>query len=330
MKLLKVEDGRIEFDNFYFYSDLADYAGSSVVTKDVTNGTVSLISNTSLERKFTYDSCVIDIQKENWGAYDRYEYTECYVGTTKGIYGIKDDIQGENEYWRLLLADGYIQVYCSPDGVTWNNKGGAHIPDPIISQGFRKMGSKSFTLKRYTVYKSAYVTIQNFPEGSIAILKDLTGNEIKRRLFDSSMQVQIILDNNNFQGQLEFTDPNGNLLYETEPMTLQFGDTYVLSPYDIEIIYKGVMVTIPTMLDSLCEMVSIKNISTADIYTNLNIYTTTTTHDLIQLSFDGVTFQDRLTLTQLKPGESIDVIIRVTRSVDSSGFMVRSFQILIE
>lgn len=52
MKLLKIEDGKREVDNFYLFSDFAEYAGNSNVTRDIENKTVSLISNNKIERAF--------------------------------------------------------------------------------------------------------------------------------------------------------------------------------------------------------------------------------------------------------------------------------------
>lgn len=330
MKLLKVEDGKREVDNFYLISDFADYAGSSNITRDIVNSTVSLISNTKIERAFSYEEFVVEIKKQNWGQYKPNDYNECYVGATSGIYGIKDDAQGEHPYWRLLRQDGYIQVYCSDDGKLWNNLGGDIITEAIVKQGFQKRGDSPFVLERYTVYKRAIITLLNFPENTLAILQDEEGNEVRRRLFDADLKCEMYIDNC-MKGKFIFTNPIGGIVFTSPLMDLQFGDTYILSPYELEVIYHNQAVINPTMLDSLCEAITLKNVSsTSETYKNLTISTKDESEDLIQLSFNGTDFSDTLAISELKPEQEVVIYVRIYKSIDNHNFQVRDFQLVVE
>lgn len=328
MKLLKVEDGKREVDNFYLFSDFSEYAGSSNVTKDIVNKTVSLISNSKIERSFPHEEFVIEVKKQNWGRYEPNDYSKFYIGTLSGIWGIKDDVQEEHSHWKLLRQDGYIQAYSSEDGIMWTNIGGALITEPILNQGFTKKSDMALVLESYKVYKRSFVTLLNFPENTIAILQDELGNEIRRRVFDSDLKSEVFLDSC-MRGKFIFTDPMDNTIYSSEIMDLQYGDTYILSPYELEVRYHGQPVAIPTMLDSLSETLSIKNISSESYY-NLNVTTKDNSEDLIQLSFDGNTFLDTLNIPEIEPEQEIILYVRIYKSIDNHNFQVRDFQLIIE
>ncbi|AWI04145.1 hypothetical protein [Clostridium drakei] len=330
MILLKVEDGKREVDNFYLTSSFSDYAGSSTVTRDPVLNTMSLISNTKIERLFPYEEFVIEIKKQNWGMFKPGDFNECYIGTASSKCGIKDDAQGEHPYWKLLREDGYIQVYSSEDGKQWKNSGGDKITEAITSQGFQKKSDNPFVLEDYRVYKRSHVTVLNFPQNTIAVLKDGYGNEIRRRIFDENLQCEIFLDSC-MKGQLIFLDPSNNVIYTSSIMDLQYGDIYIISPYELEIIYHNSPVSSPTMLDSLSEAITIKNVSsTNDTYSNLTISTKDESEDLIQLSFDGNTFTDTLALPEIKPKQEIIVYVNIYKSINNHNFQVRDFQLIIE
>lgn len=332
MRLIKIEDGRSEVGNFYLSSDMSNYAGDSNVTRDVIGKTVTLVSNNKIERKFDLQQFVIVVKKEPWGV-DNYlagENAVCYIGTAKANYGIKDDSTDESSYWKLILQDNHLQSYGSKDGQLWTNVGGVQLLDTIISQGFRKNSStKDLVLQDYAIYKRAYVTLLNFPEKTIAVLQDKNGNEVRSALFDENMEAQIFLDYC-MKGKFVFLNADNNVIYTSDLFNLQYGDKFILSPYELEVIYKGTIVEVPTMLDSLYEKVSIKNLSNTDTYYNLKVSIESNTNDLIQLSSDGAAFMDTLTLLMLVPGQQIDLFIRIYRSVDTNDFQVRNFQLNIE
>lgn len=328
MKLLKIEDGKREIDNFYLFSDFTDFAGSTHVTKDVINKTVSIIDNTKIERAFPLQEFVIELKKQNMINYLPNDYCCCYVGTSKGIYGVKDNIEGENPYWKIIMTEGYIQCYSSIDGQSWNNLSGTSISETITKQGFQKRNIKSFVLENYAVYKSPYITVQNFPEGTIVELQNESGDKLKERLFNKDMECKIFLDGL-MKGRLVFKTPGGNEIYRTGIEDLQYGDVYILSPYELEIVYKGSIVSDnPTMLDSLLEKVVIKNVS-GGIYTGLNISTADNSDDLIQLSLDNITYTDTIKI-DINPSEEKELYIKIYKSINNHNFAVRDFQLNIE
>lgn len=330
MILLKVEDGKREVDNFYLTSSFSDYAGSSTVTRDPVLNTVSLISNDKIERDFPYEEFVVEVKKQNWGMFKPGDFNLCYIGTANDKWGIKDDTQGEHPYWKLLREDGYIQVYSSEDGKQWENLGGVKITEAITNQGFQKNGDSPFVLEDYRVYKRSYITILNFPQNTIAVLQDENGNEIRRRTFDENLQCELFLDYC-MKGQLVFLDPLNNVIYTSSLIDLQYGDIYILSPYELEIIYHNKPVASPTMLDSLSEAITIKNVSsTNETYSNLTISTKDKSEDLIQLSYDGNTFTDTLALPEIKPEQEVIVYVNIYKSIDNHNFQVRDFQLIIE
>lgn len=330
MRLLKIEDGRLEIGNFYITSDMADYAGSATLTRDIENNALNLISDDYIERKFTEQTFVIEVKKVDWPYYTPNDFVECYIGGDTEICGIRDDISGQTSYWKVLVDEGYIQVYYSSDGKNWTNAGGDKLIESITRQGFKKKGSYPLTLEDYRVYKKPYITIQNFPEGSVAILQDQEDNELKRRVFDENLEVQIILDYCVPQGKLIFINPSGDIIYTSDNMDFNYGDTFILSPYDLEILYKGNVVIEPALLGSLCEKVSIKNISSTDTYTNLTVSTKEQSDDLVQLSLDGQNFTDYVTINVIAPDETIDIYVKVLKSVNDHTFAVREFQLVID
>ncbi|AKA70121.1 hypothetical protein [Clostridium scatologenes] len=331
MKLVKIEDGKREVDNFYLSSNFIDFVGDAVVQKDITNKTISLIYDNKIERKFDYQDFVILVKRQNWDTYVDGEYVKFYVGTdTNEEYGIRDDIQGEATYLKILRNEGYIQAYKSNDEQNWTNVGGMNVTATINKQGFKKKGSKPFTLENYSVYKNAFITILNFPENTVVELCDVSGNKIKERLFDADLQCQIFLDGI-IKGILVFKNPLGQEIYRTNPLDFQYGDVYILSIYNLEIVYKGIVVNEspnPAILDSLFEKVTIKNVG-VDTYQNLVVSTVDSTDDTIQLSLDGTTYTDTVTITELAPNAEVEVYIQIYRGLSNHNFAVRNFQLNI-
>lgn len=327
MKLIKVKDGLLEAENFFLVSPFSDFAGSNNVTRDISTGKLQLISDNKIEREIPYTSFVIEMKKENWGTLGGNDYCSCYIGNNDCIYGVRDDTSGQNIYWKLTYVDGYVQAYASNDKINWTNLGGTNIPEGVINQGFIKNSSNNFVLDDYRVYDNPYITIQNFPEGTIAILQGENGNELKRRVFDSNMQVQIYLDSL-MSGKLVFLDTNNNVLYSSDIIDFKYGDIYVFSSYELEIIYKGIVVLEETMLDSLCESISIKNIDIKS-YSNLIIGTQDNSGNTVTLSLDGINFYNTLPISNIDPSQQIDIYVQITRN-NNHGFQVGNFQLTVD
>jgi hypothetical protein len=331
MKLIKVKDGLIEVENFFLTSNFSDFAGFNNITRDIKTGKLKLISNNKIERKFNYDEFVIELEKENFNTMDTEDYSMIYLGNNENTFGIKDDKLGEqNKYWKVLRQDGYIQAYSSADGINYTNIGGMKFDEPITKQGFMKYSNEDFVLNNYKVYANPYITIQNFPENTLCELYDLEGNLLKARKFDSNLECKVYLDSNNMGGYFTFKDIDNNLIYTTTHLSLQYGDVYVCSPYNFEIIYRGNVVTNvnPALLQDLDELITIKNIGDKD-YTNIKIGTETNSNDLIELSFDGENYSDTVTIDRIKQGESRDIFVRIIKNAENHNFCVRDFQLVI-
>ncbi|MBV4417287.1 hypothetical protein [Clostridium tyrobutyricum] len=329
MKLIKVKDGLLEVENFFLTSSFSDFAGSANVSRDIGTGKVNLISNSKIERNFTFSEFVIEIEKENFDSMGEDDYAAIYFDNEKYAFGIKDKKQDEqHKFWKILKQDNYIQAYVSDDGINYTNIGGMNFPDEILHQGFEKYSNEDFILDNYRVYASPYVTLQNFPENTTCELYDVNDNLLKTRVFDSNMECKVFLDSN-IKGYFVLKDADGNELYSSDLMDLKYGDVYVFSKYELEIIYNGLVVTntSPGILKDLDESITIKNVDTLD-YTGLNIGIETASSDLIQLSLDGETHSDTVILN-LAQEQSKDIFVKITKNADNHNFSVRDFQLVI-
>ncbi|MBN3370942.1 hypothetical protein [Clostridium botulinum] len=330
MKLIQVKNGLLEAENFFLASSFADFAGESNITRDIKTGKLKLISNNKIERKFDYKEFVIEVEKENFSDIKDMDYSMLYLGNSDHIFGIKDLKSNEqNRYWKILKKDNYIQAYSSNDGKSYTNIGGMEFIDPLTKQGFMKYSDEDFILNNYKVYANPYVTIQNFPENTLCELYDLDNNLIKTRLFNSDMECKVFIDSN-MRGYFTFKDTDGKMIYTSNAIQLQYGDMWVFSPYNFEIIYHGNVVTnvSPAMLQDLEELITIKNIGDKD-YNNIKIGTETPNNDLIQLSFDGINYTDSLTIDSIKQSESKGIYVKITKNAENHNFAVRDFHLVI-
>lgn len=328
MKLIKVKNGLLETDNFFLVSPFNDFAGDSNVSRDISTGKLKLTSNTKIERSFNYSEFVIEVKKEN-GELSLDDYSAIYLSNGSNTFGIKDSCStDQNQYWKLLKQESYIQAYVSSDGVNYTNIGGMNITGSIIKQGFMKYG-KDLILDDYKVYCSPYVTIQNFPENTACEFYDSNNNLLKTRTFNSDMECKVFLDSNNTKGYFVFKDTNNNVIYTTDVITLSYGDTWIVSPYNFEIIYLGNIITNvnPALLQDLDEALTIKNVGGTS-YSNIVISTQTSGNDLIQLSLDGINYSDTLTIDMAIDEEKL-IYVKIIKNVDNHNFKVRDFQILI-
>lgn len=329
MKLIKVKNGLLEAENFFLTSSFGDFAGSANVTRDTETGKVKLISNNKIERKFNYDEFVIELEKENFNSIGEDDYSMLYLGNNNYTFGIRDkELSKQNKYWKILKQENYIQAYTSSDGINYTNIGGMEFAEILTRQGFMKHNDENFILNNYKVYANPYITIQNFPKGTSCELYDKDNNLLKTRLFDQNLECKVYLDSNNMEGYFIFKDINKKVIYTTSHLQLGYGDIWVYSPYNFEIIYQGNVVNIdPTLLQDLDEMITIKNIGDKD-YTGIIIGTQTSSNDLIQLSSDGTTYTDTLTIN-IAQNEEKNIYVKITKNADNHNFSVRDFQLII-
>lgn len=330
MKLIKVKNGLLETENFFLVSSFSDFAEQSNVTRDISTGKLKLISNNKIERLFPYDEFVIELEKENFIDMGIDDYSMIYLSDGNYTFGIREDnTTPQNKYWKILRQDNHIQAYSSSDGINYTNIGGMEFSNTLIKQGFMKYGSNDFILNNYKLYNNPYVTLQNFPENTLCELYDSDNNLIKMRLFDASMECKVYLDSNSLNGHLVFKDKDGKVLYTTSNMVFEYGDVWVISPYNFEIIYLGDVITniSPALLQDLEEVIVIKNVGDK-AYIGVVIGTQTSSTDLIELSLDGIVYASTL-IIDVAQSEEKQLYVKITKNVDNHNFKVRDFQLVI-
>ncbi|MBC2580006.1 hypothetical protein [Clostridium sp. DJ247] len=330
MKLIKVKDGLLEAENFFLVSSFSDFAGSSNVTRDITTGKLKLISNNKIERSFNYNEFVIELEKENFSTMNESDYSMLYLSNNNYTFGIRDKkLNEQHKFWKILKQDNYIQAYLSSNGAEYENIGGMEFNEQITKQGFQKYSTEDFILNNYKVYANPYVTIQNFDEGTICELYDTDNNLLKIRIFGENLECKVFIDGN-MEGYFIFKDELGKEIYTTDILSLQYGDIWIASPYNFEIIYNGNVVNnvIPPLLQDLEELITIKNID-IDSYQNINIGVQTSSNDLIQLSLDGENYFDSLIIDTIAQGEERNIYVKITKNADNHNFAVRDFQLVI-
>lgn len=334
MQLLKIRDGLLERDNFYLTSEFGDFLGIGTTRRD--SDSFYIDGTERIERRFPYQSFVLDIQKENWETMEEEDRIKFYIGDTVDEYGITEnwDEQGNQKpYLRIIVTDGYVQTYSSETGSTWENLGGADLyGKTVVKQGFLKEGSKSFKMIDYKLYSDPYLTVQNFPENYKAILYSSDGTKIKERLFSHEEEAKIFLDNSLF-GYVEVYDLDNNKVFTGEITEYKQGDVYIACEFELELIYKERVLPkeeITSIGTFGTEYVTLKNISTTSTYNNLKVSTLVESSDIIKLSTDEITFTPEIIIPSLAPDEEIDIFISIERQDGSSLFVVRDFIFKVE
>jgi hypothetical protein len=334
MQLLKVKNGLLEKDNFYMTSSFEDFLGTSTTHRD--GDSFFIDGSETIERMFPYQNFLLEVKKENWNPIDDNDRIAVYVSDTVDQFGIVENGEGSEQtpYLRIVVIDGYIQTYASLDGVDWENIGGADLyGKTIVKQGFKKDSPKPFRMLDYHVYSSPYLTVQNFPEGYKAELYDTTDTLIKERLFDNNSECQIFLDYN-LKGYFKIYDLNETEVYTSAPMDFSQGDVFVACEFELELIYKEAVLP----KDEVTEMgtygsgqrVTLHNISTTQTYTDLTISTEIEGNDIIELSFDNITYSPTLNVSSLAPDGEVDIYVMITRGDGTSSFVTREFMFKVE
>ncbi|GAA0082998.1 hypothetical protein [Clostridium sp. CTA-6] len=334
MTLLKISDGLLEVDNFYLTSSFSDFARNSLVSRDVGTGKIKLASNNMIERSFHYNEFVIDFHKENFKNMEVGDYSMMYLGNELYTFGIKDEkktekLDEQNEYWRILKKNNYIQTYSSPDGVNYKNIGGMEYDKTVTKQGFQKFCNEDFILNNYKVYKNPYVTIINFEQKYKCELYDNYNNLIQIREFNEDMECKLFIETI-FIGYVVIKDLEGNNIFQSELMRFSFGDVYINSPYNFQIKYNNQVVTNEQygVLQSYKEIVQIKNKDIKD-YNNIIIGTETASQDLIKLSLDNINYSEELILENFKSQETKEIYIKITKQKSDTNYYIRNFQLLV-
>lgn len=328
MPFIKQRHGLLEEQDFYLTSDFADFLVSGEVSRK--DGTFTLKSGT-IKRHFTYESFVIDVQKE-YKQLTGEEQQAFFLETDRRIIGLYD-CQGDGyaAYWRILCHDRFVQAYKSADGQEWVNVGGTLLEndEPILYQGFRVQGGTALKFTRYTVYQGPYLTLQNFPEGFKAELCNTEGSPLRAALFDGQMTANIFLGYGQ-NGILIISDAADNVVYEAPAADYTLGEIYTYTAYLLEILYDGEVINYgPTQLDEKpVQRMILRNASANETYTDVTLAVSCVNGDQVQMSLDGTNYGEQVTVDTLAAGEEKPFYVKIGRKGHSE-FEVRYFEITI-
>ena len=330
LRLVKIEDGLLEQDNFFLTSPFSHFVGNFNGRREQ-GGTKFELYSGFIERKFEYEQYVVVVKKSGANLEVGDNRLAMYIRHDQNRAGIMETrLQGNGsyKYWKLMRYHGFTQGYASHDGKDWNHLGGGDTP-PTSIQGFEVQGDVGFDILDYKVYKSPYVTLYGFPEHYICNIEDSNGDIISDAIFDSDGKVELLLEHI-ISGKLNIIDNlSSAIVYTSDIIDLKFGDVYSLTEYEgLDLIYKGVVLDFkPTLLNMRKEVVVIKNNST-NTYSNIGITPILPNQhntDVIEVSFDGVTFHPFVNLETIAPNEEVDLYISITKDRSISSYGTRHF-----
>lgn len=322
MQLIKVSSGLLEQEDFLITSPMEDFLGEGDFIRDLESFT---LLKGEIERRIPYENFLITVDKEvnSLGPYDLFEFYVCNGNKKAGIQEYYNNYHPG--YWKLIYQDGYVQGYTSEDKKQWTLAGGKRLED-VKYQGFKTIGNR-LTLKNYKVFSSPYLTIKNYFSGTLVELVDLEGNVLKTRQFDDNMECNIFLDYP-VRAKLIFKDTIGEVLYSSPYMNFTYGDEYICSAYNLQLFYKGRLLTYETTtLQGLLELLVLRNGSSEDNYKDLTLEIRSLNNNLdtIEISFDKEDgYSDKLLLSNLSPGEEKEIYIRIAKE-PSQVFTMRDF-----
>lgn len=328
MPLIKQRGGLLEEQDFYLTSDFADFLVSGEATRK--DGVFELKQGT-IKRHFTYDTFVIDVEKEYKQLAEGQEQ-HFFIQTDRRTIGIYDTVgDGYAAYWRILCHERFVQTYKSADGQDWTNVGGLMLEngETILYQGFTIKGEVPLRFTYYTVYHDPYLTLQNFPEGFQAELYDTEGSLLKAALFDGQMAAKLYLDYCR-NGMVKIINAGGNVVYEAKVADYTMGDVYTYTNYLLEILYAGEVIDYgPTHLDEKpIQRMALRNVSAEEDYSNITLAVTCASGDKVEISLDGSTYSEQIIVEHLAAGADKPFYVRIQKQPHSE-FEVRNFEITI-
>lgn len=330
MNITKIEDGLLEQDDYFLTSRTTEFLGEHVFSRK--NDELELISG-YLERNFTYKDYVIMVDKKNNALVadskiSLYTRKESRRNVVQEVYS--GNTQDSATNWKMIQYDGFLQTYVSYDNKsTWIATGGGQIREYTDIQGFYVEGSIPLKLTRYRVYRNPYVRLFDIPHNYTVKLVDENGKELDSQKSDYG-EVKFFL-HDEVKAKFVFYNEQDVFVEETVVLDLKLGDSYVDLQYDIDLYYGNLIEKwSTTKLNSLEEKLQIKNNSMAETYTNVTLTPVHTNRDTIQLSLDGKSYSDAITIPSLAPQELKDFYIKITKDRTDSSFGKRSFVLEIQ
>lgn len=309
MVLKKLMSGLIEFDNFFSTSHANDFLGG---------GSYRIIDNTFIldggliERNLLLDEFVVVIEQRFRPIKE--DYSSFYVrGEGDALIEIICNIDNALNFFKIAKYDNFVQAYESNETMNWVNIGGADVAN-ITHQGFRLSGYTPYTLLNYTLYRSPYVRLYNFPAGYRAVLSNTERDFRLEKYFQDDLVCKLFLDNSG-DYKLEIYNLEDEIVYLNESIYLDMGDEFTWSDVDLNIIYKDNVLDYNTAKFSYRnDVMTVHNISDKT-YNNLilSIDRPRENTDKIKLSFNNNDFEATLKIDKIKPDEKIDFYVYITK-----------------
>ena len=333
MKLIKMEDGLLELENYFLTTPIGDFLGNFICSRDQDSITLKY---GHLERCLRYNNFVIVVQKD----YKELANNECFKFYTRKDNQISGliELSGDSDtykpitHWKLIKYDNFIQGYVSSDDKQWINKGGGEVKHLDDVQGFFIEGKQELKITDYKIYRSPYLTIYNVQQGQKIVLLDKNFNVITEKFVDNDYGVDIYMDNV-VLGYIKIQDKNNNDILVTPLQTFQYGDIFMCLEHELELYYKGELLDHkPTKLNTRYESVILRNASTDKTYTQiqLSVVQNTDNTDNIALSLNNNDFNKTIVVDRLLPLENQEIYIKIIKDKNKPNYGIRNFSIEID
>lgn len=329
MRLIKIEDGLLEQEDFFLTSPLGDLIGDFQYYRTANEFT---LTSGFVERQFPYENFVIVVEKDDkvLNSEDSFRFYMREGHNISGLIEEKESGQSPAKFLKIIQYAGGIQGYLSEDGKSWKNKGGGELETNFGIQGFSVEGETPLTIKNYSVYRSPYISIYNVPLGDKVQLVNSSGDVINERVANTEDHVELFLEHT-VLGRMRHVSSEGEVLSETSLMELKYGDVFFKYDYEIVVEYKGLVLDHnPTRLKSRKEKIVVRNESVAETYKDLKIHVNNETVDEIKISYNNEEFYDFLDLSSIEPQEEIEVYIRIVKNPSYPSWGIRKFGIEID
>lgn len=324
MKFLKIEDGKLELNDFILTSPATDFLGTN--TYDRTPDKLTLKSGI-LERAFPYDDYVLIVEKEQV-TLKKNEYHAIYVRTDEKRTGIIESEGLAGRRYKILKSNGFIQSYVDASG-SWEAIGGGQERYKADIQGFQIEGTTPLTITKYELYRSPYLNLYEIEPNARVVIEDVNGDIVKTGIADTNGMVSIYLEDT-ITGVIKIYS-NELLVYTSQEMVIQLGDGLLFVKRELDVIYNGTVLDHnPTKLNRRVDKIAVRNSSIADTYTDINVAVVNPSKDTILISLDVVDYQPFLTIPVLTPQETKDIYVKIIRDQSTSSIGLGSFSIELD
>lgn len=314
--IVKIKSGLIEKNNPLLYSKITDFFGSGSYTR---NDDIFTIYNGFCERNFKHKEFVLIVQKEPNILINNDEYG-IYNRISGRRTGIKECVENGNgvqktaTHWKFLYYNGFIETYLSYDNMNeWIALGGGQHIEQTDIQGFFVNSKTPLIIKDYKVYNSPYVKFLNIPNDYYVKIYDKNNQFIgEKRSLDGI--VEFNLGKPIEKGSFTISNENETIIYKSEILDINLGDIFDDLNFQLEVFYhKNIIERYSTThLNKYKEIITVKNVSN-DKYKNIDMNILNYDDiDEIEISFDDITYTNKITILSLEPNQEIDIYLRIT------------------